>query len=220
MTVPTARQARARRSLPPPNPSAAPRSSRAGWRRREALKPRALSFRYPVCTHQPCYNISFLGDHSVKFQRPALAVRALAGCAESADLDHLAVDPEAERPAVPLYRRDDGVIMQFLRRAAIAADDELALMRMAGIETGDEGIERFDAVDEFLLEEKIDGAIDRRRHRMATQPPQQPIGADRLTRFENELEDAAPGFRQTDAALATDPFGHRERLLRLSIAHG
>src|SRR5439155_14795390 len=126
----------------------------------------------------------------------------LAGGADAADLDYLAVDLEAERAAMTADRGDDGLVVQLLGQPAVAADHELALMRVIGIETCDEGVERFDAMDEFLSEEKIDRAIDRRRHRLAGELSEQPVGADRLPGFEDQREDPATRLGQAHAALA------------------
>src|SRR5579883_412447 len=146
--------------------------------------------------------------------------RGAAGAAEPAQLDDLPIDLEAERAAMPPQRLRDRVVVQLLRRSAIRADDELAVMRMIDIGAAGESVEALDAMDELLLEQEIDRPIDGGRRALVVELRQQRIGADRLSRLQDQLEHPPAQPRQADATALARVFRLGQRAGQLPSVHG
>lgn len=132
------------------------------------------------------------------------AALMLTIAAQPAQLDDLLVHFEAVRgrrgrkPFGELFTRD------FERVAAALADEELALMRLADFAAGDECVARFDAMNEPMLDEKIERAIDGRGRHAATlrlERGEQVVGADGLAGGGDERIDLAPQLRERQAVL-------------------
>ena len=80
-------------------------------------------------------------------------------------------------------------------------------MSLVGLGAADEGVAGFDAVDEALRDEELEGAVDGRRLRAdagLAQGIEDLIGADRLVAAPDELEHAASNLGQVGAAAAAD----------------
>ena len=127
------------------------------------------------------------------------AALVLTVAAQSAQFDDLLVNFEAmgrrrgRKPFGEFFTGD------FERVAATLADEELALMRLADFATRDERIARFDAMNESVLDEKIERAIDGRgRHAAALglESGEQIIGADRFSRGGDERIDLPAQLRE------------------------
>src|SRR5690349_174941 len=72
--------------------------------------------------------------------------------------------------------------LHLLGIAAVGADQEEAAMRLAGMAAADEGVHPLDAVDQPVLDQEIERAIDGRRGRaevLVAQLVEQRVGADR-----------------------------------------
>ena len=83
------------------------------------------------------------------------------------------------------------------------------------LHAGDEGVAAFDAVDQPLLAQEIERAVDgdRRRPRAAQrQPVDQLIGAERLVARQQRLQHAAADRRQAPRTRGADRLGVRDRI--------
>jgi hypothetical protein len=89
----------------------------------------------------------------------------LTARAEAANFDSLPLDGEAEPRCLPHDCIGDRVIVEFGGTAAAGADHELADMLGFWSVAADIGIERFDAVNEALLDEELESAVDGGRRR-------------------------------------------------------
>lgn len=159
---------------------------------------------------------------SISLADLASAMDGSAGGAQPARFDDLPGDGEAAIRAEPAQRFDDCVVLDFLGRAAIVADHELALMRMLDIVAGDERADALDLVNELVREQKVERAIDGRWAELAPfalEGSQQRIGADRVLRGENEFEDPPPYRRQPRAAHCTKSLRPRQRPLDVLRSH-
>ena len=106
-------------------------------------------------------------------------------------------------------------VVEFADLAALAADQELADMGAVRVAAADEGIERFDLVDETVGEEEVERAVDRRRCRRAvilTQLVEYFIGADRRVPVPDDLEDAAAQLGKALTVLVAHPFRRLDRV--------
>ena len=89
------------------------------------------------------------------------------------------------------------------RARADVADQERHLVRFVRMMAADECVDRFELVDEAMLEQEIERAVDGRRCRAATafaKLIEQVIRLDRLFRSGDELEHAKAQRRQPQAA--------------------
>jgi len=114
--------------------------------------------------------------------RPVGAGGRPAARAEAAQLDRLLLDEKAEFGGAAQHGGNGGVV-ELGGGAAAAADEELAHMRPFRPRAADIGVERFDAVDEAVLDEKIERAVDRGRRgagMRAAQRLEHGVSADRL----------------------------------------
>lgn len=78
----------------------------------------------------------------------------LAASAHADDLDRLAFDREADACGGIDHGIADGRVLQLDRRMTQAADQELALMRMSGVVTAREGVERGNPVHQTVFQRK------------------------------------------------------------------
>src|SRR5215469_7450326 len=143
MTMPTRSQARASMRRSRPRPAARRRFARTG---RVAERP------------EP-------GESSVR--RSRLPLPGAAGGAQPASLYDLPLYGKTPPFAQPAQAPYDLVVAQLLGGAAVFADHELALMRMLDVATGDKGVGGLDLMNEFVGDEKIECAIDRRWTKLA-----------------------------------------------------
>src|SRR5690606_34926293 len=87
-----------------------------------------------------------------------------AARAQAVDLEGLGLGHEAERAGALVQRGDDLPVLQFDRRMATVADQERhRMLRGTRMVAGDEGVDRFELVDEAVGEQEVERAIDRRR---------------------------------------------------------
>jgi hypothetical protein len=102
------------------------------------------------------------GRHLRAQGRPVGAGGRPAARAEATQLDRLLLDEKAEFGGAAQHGGNGGVV-ELGGGAAAAADEELAHMRPFRPRAADIGVERFYAVDEAVLDEKIERAVDRGR---------------------------------------------------------
>ena len=99
-------------------------------------------------------------------------------------------------------------------RAALLADQEHHRIAAAVIlHAGDERVAAFDAVDQALLAQEIERAIDGDRRRARSphrQPVDQLVGAERLVARQQRLQHAAADRRQALGARGADRLGMRD----------
>ncbi len=104
-------------------------------------------------------------------------------------------------------------VFDFTRAAADAAKEKVAAMRFGGRETGGEGVQGIDAVDEALGAQEIERAVDggwRGLSAIAGQRAEDVVGASGPMGFEHDLENPAaqlgellaPAFAQVASAAA------------------
>ena len=108
------------------------------------------------------------------------------------------------RLALEVIEFGKAVAVQLLGVAAFAADQEEAAMRLARMTATDEGVHALDAVDEPVLDQEIEGAVDGGRRRaqvLVAQLVEQRVGADRLVARPHEFEHA-PAQRRESQVLA------------------
>src|SRR5690606_2515021 len=87
-------------------------------------------------------------------------------------------------------------------------DQEWYLVRLAREVTADEGVDRFELVDEAVFEKEIECPVDRRRSRQSgpvLQVVEQVVGLDRDARLGNQFEHAQPDGREAQTALRAHP---------------
>src|SRR5262249_15164853 len=133
-----------------------------------------------------------------------LRLRRLAGGTHALQLDGDAVDRKAGGPCALLDDVEDAAIVELGHVGAFPADQELAEMRMLRPRAADEGAERFDAVNETVIEQELESAVGRRRRRgpaVATQRIEDVVGADGGVAVPDQLEDAPAQRREPAAAL-------------------
>ena len=89
-------------------------------------------------------------------------------------------------------------------------------MRLAGMAAADEGVHALDAVDQAVLDQEVERAIDGGRRRaevLVAQLVEQRIGADRLVARPDELEHAAAQRREAQVLVRAQLLGRREGIL-------
>jgi len=156
-------------------------------------------------------------DSAASSQRPRAVLRAvfeLAVAAQAAQFDDLMTHLKAVRGRIRGQRRSEFPALDFERRAAFVADEELAFVGLAGIAARDERVLRLDAMHEAVFDEEVQRAIDGRgRHARAAfglHRVDEVVGADRLVRLQDEFVDVATQRRQREAALIGERFGAGE----------
>lgn len=106
------------------------------------------------------------------------------------------------------------VVLDLRRGAATRADEEHAGVVVIGMGAGHERVAAFDAGHEFLLHQEIQGAIDGRRREPALetplQLPYQVVGAQRLFRAPQGLQDQPSHRHEAQAARCEDVFCRRQ----------
>jgi len=96
-----------------------------------------------------------------------------------------------------------------------SANQELADMPIFGMVAANEGIQRFQPMDETLFQQEIQRAIDGRRRCRAViylQLVENCIGADRGMAVPNQLQHPPPDRGQADAALLAEGLRTPERI--------
>ena len=89
-------------------------------------------------------------------------------------------------------------------------------MRLAGMAAADEGVHALDAVDQPVLDQEIERAVDGRRRRaevLVAQLVEQRVGADRLVARPHQLEHAPAQRREAQVLPGAQLFGRRDRIL-------
>ena len=89
----------------------------------------------------------------------------------------------------------DGLIVDLSGTATAVTDHEMPAMGLVGRDATDKCVERLDAVDKTVHEEKLERPIDRRRRRaspFAVQFLENVIGAPRLMAAPNQLQHTTP----------------------------
>src|SRR5690606_2127286 len=134
------------------------------------------------------------------------------------DLDDGRARPEAE-----LRRNADDQPVKLGRRrlaggaAFIAEQEERRLVAVVATITGDEGVARFDPVDEAVLDEEIQRPVDRDRRRAPAgpaEPVDDVIGGGRDVALEQSRQNLTPLVGESEAAAGADRLGVAERLGR------
>src|SRR5690349_7413125 len=140
--------------------------------------------------------------------RPALfssSCSALAAVlAQAVDFQRLRLRPEAEGARLRFDQFGHARIADFLGAGAVVADQEWYLVRLGRVVAGNVGVDGFELVDEALLEQEIERAIDRRRRRIAValaQVVEQVIRLDRLARRRDQFQYFLAQRSQPQAAL-------------------
>jgi len=145
-----------------------------------------------------------------------------AGGAQPARFDDLSGDGKAAVFAEPAQALHDCVVLDFLGRAAIVANHELAFVRMLDIVASDEGADAFDLVNELVREQEVERAINRGGAELAAlalQRREQRISADRLVGGENEFEDSPPHRCQPCASRRADLLRPRQPAVDVLRSH-
>lgn len=146
----------------------------------------------------------------------ALSGVCLTGWAEAANLDGLTLDGEAELPGSPHDGFGNRFVIELGSAAAVLADKELADMRLLGAAASDIGVQRLDTMDEALLHQEVEGAVNRRRRRAALsvlEIAENVVGAYRRVTAPDEFEDLPTQIRQPRAAALAQDGGAVERVV-------
>ena len=88
------------------------------------------------------------------------------------------------------------------------------------VHAGEKCIAAFDAVDEALLTQEVEGAVNRDRRRSSAvhrQTVDQFVGAERSMARQERLQDAPPNGRQPLLASGADRFGMGDRITGAAI---
>ena len=137
-------------------------------------------------------------------------VSLTAARAQAGHLDGLLLDLETEIRGTVRHHPADGVVAELRRHPATPADQELAAVGIARVDTPDKSIARFNAMNEAVGEQELEGPVHRRRRRRAAveaKDLQDRIGPDRLVAAPHQLENPPPHRGQTGAA----PLAQRRR---------
>src|SRR5690349_24567925 len=124
--------------------------------------------------------------------------------AQAMDFQRLRLWPEAEGAGLRLDQFGDARIADFLGAGAVVADQERYLVRLCRMVAGNIGVDGFELVDEALLEQEIERAIDGRRRCVAValaQVIEQVIRLDRLARRGDQFQHFLAQRSQSQAAL-------------------
>src|SRR5690606_26417874 len=153
-------------------------------------------------------------ESSPKLQAAAAQARrsARAARAEAVPFQRLCLRLEAERLGPLLELRDHVEVLELDRRMAAVADQERhRMLRRARMVAGDEGVDRFELVDEAVGEQEVERAVDRRWRGGAGTLAfdvvagadlfEQVVGLDRLAGVGDQSEHARTDRRQPQAAL-------------------
>src|SRR5262249_4137889 len=119
-------------------------------------------------------------------------------------LDGQAVDDEACRGGTARDGAADSRIVDLGHVLAVAADQELTDMVAVGPRAADEGVARFQAMDEALFKQEIERALDRRRGgaaAVALQGLEQRIGPDGRMAAPDEFQHASADVGEPGPAL-------------------
>ncbi len=130
------------------------------------------------------------------------AGRAALG-ADAVHLERLRARAEAAIARLLGQQFRDAFVADLERARADVADQERHLVRLVRMMTADERVDRFELVDEAVLEQEVERAIDRRRRGGAVlvlEPVEQIVGLDRLRLGRDQLEHAQAQRRQAQAA--------------------
>jgi zinc transport system substrate-binding protein len=131
-----------------------------------------------------------------------------AAGAQADDFNGLAFDTETDRSGTGDYGLADHRLLQLDGRVALAADQELALVGKLRLIAADEGVERGNAVDQAVFQEKIQRTVDRRRRRATTvffaQHGEDVIGAQRLVALPDQLQHPFAQGGQAQTLARTD----------------
>lgn len=115
-----------------------------------------------------------------------------------------------------LHRRADAERVGLHNRPASLADKEARVVRLVVAEARDEGVERTDAVNKSVLDEKIQRAIDGRRRggfvAFVSKFVENFICADGRMIGANEFENAPPRWGKATAARGDFAFGGGDRI--------
>jgi hypothetical protein len=94
---------------------------------------------------------------------------------------------------------------------ALAADQELALVRVLGVAAADEGVERGDAVHQAVFQQEVQRAVHGRRRRAAAvllaEHGEDVVGAQRLVALPHQLQHAAAQGGQAQALAGAQRVG-------------
>lgn len=116
----------------------------------------------------------------------------------------LRLRPESQRSGLRLDQLGHAFIADLLRTKADIADEKRHLVRLCRVVAGDESVDRFELVDEAVLEQKIQRAVHGRRGRIAmqlTQLIEQVVSLDRFIGGSNQLQHFPAQGRQAKSPL-------------------
>jgi hypothetical protein len=133
-----------------------------------------------------------------------IAALVLAIAAKPAQLHDLLVDLESVRGRCTGQALGELFAGNFKGVSAALANEKLALMRFADFATGDEGVARFDAMNETVLDEKVERAVDSRGRDAAAlrlERGEQIVGTDGLAGGGDERVHLAPQLRERQLVL-------------------
>src|SRR5690349_4728626 len=109
------------------------------------ISPRCTAMSTPASTGRPPKRLS---SPCPPISNSRGIAPVLAASAQPRQLDDAALDGEAARDSAFFQRGVDLAVVEFGGGAATAADQELDRMLGARLRAADEGVERFDAMDE------------------------------------------------------------------------
>ena len=127
--------------------------------------------------------------------------------ANTVDFEGLALRAESIRSGLNFDQLGDTRIADFPGTGTDVADQERHLVHFGRVMAGNESVDRFELVNEPVLEQKIERAIDRRRRGitvMLTQLVEQIVSLDRLTGGGDQFQHFTTQGRQTQATSLTD----------------
>jgi len=110
----------------------------------------------------------------------------------------------------------------FLDGAAMLADEELGQVALMTMIAGDEGVERFDAVDEAQFGQEIQRPVNGRRFGAAAfgfQAVEQVIGFDRAAILDNQLQHMLAQRREPLARCYADFARGAQSFLKFGLSH-
>jgi hypothetical protein len=99
-----------------------------------------------------------------------------------------------------------GIVLHFRDGAALTTDQELHRMGTFGIRASDKRIQPFDFVNEPLIHQKVESAIDRRGHRRLmrrAEPIEELVGRRRSIGLQNQGQNRSPRLGELRAAPVT-----------------
>lgn len=140
---------------------------------------------------------------------------ALTLRAKTVDFQGVAVELETGGPGLLQNYLVQGLTFQLYRAAAFLAQQKMIVMPFVGSGAPDKGIQATDPVDQALLQEKIQGPVDRRRRhppgRLGAQFVHQGIGPQRFVILPDQLQHLLTQRGQAGAPFPAELLGFGQR---------